>query len=109
MKRSSLLFLLIAFLIVLFSAFAFRYRIQGPVVRIDPVPATTTEQVLPLKVQSKNVRTLRINGMEFIPDFEGVVALERILQSGQNHIEIIGTDRYGSSVSESISVQYLEN
>ena len=109
MKRSSLLFLLIAFLILLFSAFAFRYRIQGPIVRIDPVPATSTEQVLSLNVQTKNVRTLRINGMEFIPDFEGVVTLERILQKGQNHIEIVGTDRYGSYVSESISVQYPNN
>ena len=95
-----------SFIIVLLciSLIAFRYRIIGPELIVDNLPAQTSSTTVMLGLRTNNVSLLTVNGSQVIPDFDTFSEITIALNEGINVITLYAEDRYGKSVQKQYTV-----
>ncbi len=89
-----------------YGVFEARKIIQGPQIILDsPLNGSTiTEPLVTLSGNTKNVKTLSINGRILYIDEKGAWQEQLMLPPGYNIIRLEGVDRFGNKTTEKIEL-----
>jgi hypothetical protein len=107
------LFLIITSVLLLISYGIFNARdlIIGPTIEIFS-PAKdmeTTENVIDIKGQAKNVAFISLNEKPIFVDTEGLFEEKLLLSPGSNIIEIRARDRFKKEIIKTIKIYYKQS
>ncbi|PIQ67162.1 MAG: hypothetical protein CO184_01440 [Candidatus Zambryskibacteria bacterium CG_4_9_14_3_um_filter_40_16] len=106
-KRFALvLFFIVLVVILLYGLFQARNLILGPVIVVKtPLNGTTTtEKVLKIEGNARNIAFIRLNGRQIFVDDLGAFREELILSSGYNIITLNATDKFGRSTKKVLEI-----
>ena len=100
------LFFIVLVVILLYGLFQARNLILGPVIVVKtPLNGTTTtEKVLKIEGNARNIAFIRLNGRQIFVDDLGAFREELILSSGYNIITLNATDKFGRSTKKVLEI-----
>lgn len=97
-------------LVVSYGIWNARNIIFGPSIEIwSPLVSETTENLLVIKGQAKNIAYLSINERPIYIDTEGRFEDRLLLAPGFNIIRLYGRDRFKQETTEEFKIYYKEN
>ncbi len=99
-----LIFILIFGGVVLYSGFALRNALRGPVVTMQPITSPIETPVVTLIGSVARAETVTINTLPVPITTEGMFALTTALVEGDNDFLIEAADRFGSTYTEHVHV-----